>query len=75
MTTMTSKGQVTIPKRMRDALGLRPGHEVQFELEADGRVVIRPNARRRKSAIDKVRGTMKGKFTTHEIMRLTRGWS
>jgi AbrB family looped-hinge helix DNA binding protein len=31
------KGQVVIPKAMRDRLGLRPGDEVQFEL--DGRTV------------------------------------
>lgn len=38
---MTSKGQVTVPKDIRDALGLRPGHEVEFELDADGGARIR----------------------------------
>jgi AbrB family looped-hinge helix DNA binding protein len=38
---LTSKGQVTIPKDIRDALGLKPGSKVRFELGADGNAVIR----------------------------------
>jgi AbrB family looped-hinge helix DNA binding protein len=38
-TTVTSKGQVTIPKQMRDYLGLQPGSEVDFSYTADGQVV------------------------------------
>lgn len=34
--SVTSKGQVTIPKRVRDALGITPGSEVEFDLEAGG---------------------------------------
>ncbi len=34
-TRMTSKGQVTIPKEVRERLGLRPGDELEF-LEEDG---------------------------------------
>ena len=37
MTKMTTKGQVTIPKRLRDRLGLKPGSDVDFELTEDGR--------------------------------------
>ena len=33
---LTSKGQVTIPKDIRDALGLAPGKPVRFEMDADG---------------------------------------
>ena len=33
--TLTSKGQVTIPKEIRDALGLRAGNRVNFILEKD----------------------------------------
>ncbi len=34
-TTMTTKGQVTIPAEIRAKLGLRPRDRVQFELEGD----------------------------------------
>ncbi|MBM3943529.1 MAG: AbrB/MazE/SpoVT family DNA-binding domain-containing protein [SAR202 cluster bacterium] len=34
-TRVTSKGQVTIPKEVRERLGLRPGDEVEF-IEEDG---------------------------------------
>jgi antitoxin PrlF len=40
--TVTSKGQVTIPKEIRDHLGLRTGGKLQFTLDSDGRVVVTP---------------------------------
>ncbi len=43
--TMTSKGQITIPKEIRDALRLRPGDRIDFQREKDGRVVLRPATR------------------------------
>ena len=39
-TTVSEKGQITIPKRLRDRLGLRPGTILEFE-EADGRLIGR----------------------------------
>ena len=35
MARLTSKGQVTIPKRVRDYLGLKPGSTVEFAVTAD----------------------------------------
>jgi antitoxin PrlF len=42
---LTVKGQVTIPKDVRDALGLRPGEPVEFDWNAAGEAVIRKPAR------------------------------
>lgn len=38
--TLTRRGQTTIPKSIRDALGLQPGDRVEFTLEG-GQVVLR----------------------------------
>jgi antitoxin PrlF len=43
--TLTSKGQTTIPKEIRDLLGLAPGDKLDFVVESDGRVVLRPAKR------------------------------
>jgi len=38
---MTSKGQVTVPRDIRLALGLLPGQEVEFELSDEGHAILR----------------------------------
>ncbi len=37
---MTSKGQITLPKEIRDRLGLRPGDRVRFRETAEGTIVV-----------------------------------
>jgi antitoxin PrlF len=39
---ITSKGQATIPKAVREHLGLKPGDRVKFFLHPDGSVVLLP---------------------------------
>jgi len=39
--TVTTKGQVTIPSKLRKALGLSPGKRVRFQLE-DGKITLEP---------------------------------
>lgn len=45
-TTMTTKGQVTVPREIRDRLGLKPGDKIVFTMLNDGTVVMRPKTRR-----------------------------
>ncbi|HEV2652924.1 MAG TPA: AbrB/MazE/SpoVT family DNA-binding domain-containing protein [Rhizomicrobium sp.] len=71
-TNMTSKGQVTIPKKVRDAAGLKPGRPVHVRFEA-GKVVLEAAGKKPQSPFAKVRGTLKGTPTTDEIMKLLRG--
>lgn len=40
--TITSKGQVTIPKKIRDQLGLQTGDVLSFEIECGNKITIRP---------------------------------
>jgi antitoxin PrlF len=40
--TLTSKGQITIPREVREALRLGPGDRVEFLIEKSGKVVVRP---------------------------------
>lgn len=44
--TMTSKGQVTIPKKVREQLSLRPGDKLDFRMDPDGAIRIHPIARK-----------------------------
>ena len=75
-TTVTVKGQVTIPKRVRDAAGIKPGDRVEVRASSAGMVTIeKPEAAgeyarmlRRVAKRRLVRG-----ITTDEILRQTRG--
>lgn len=75
-TTLTSKGQVTIPKRIRDALGLDSGSLVDFALNDNGDVVIHKAGGRsphRPDRFDAARGKADVKWRTDELMTLLRG--
>jgi AbrB family looped-hinge helix DNA binding protein len=77
-TTLTSKGQVTIPKRIRDELQLLPGTAVEFSVNRDGEVVLhrpRPPKGTRpasKDRFDAVRGRADVRWRTDELMKLLR---
>jgi AbrB family looped-hinge helix DNA binding protein len=40
MATLTSKGQITVPKRVRDALAVQPGDKLAFRIHDDGSVTV-----------------------------------
>jgi len=75
-TNVTIKGQVTLPKKVREAAGIKPGDTVEVRATASGRVMIeKPGAgndyRARLLRVAKMRA-IRG-ATTDEIMTLTRG--
>lgn len=74
--TLTSKGQITIPKTVRDALRLQPGAQVEFAISSQGEVVLRPAARksrrRPRDRFDAVRGKATIQWRTDDLMRLLR---
>jgi antitoxin PrlF len=76
---VTIKGQVTIPKAIRDRLGIRPGvSTVEFDIVGDGQVMLRRTETEAPAAdrFARVRGKPpKGwnGMTTEEVMRMTRG--
>ena len=78
---MTSKGQVLIPKDVRDRTGLVPGQPVRVGVNEKGEAVVLPCAdeslaeRRERllASIDALTGTWKHLGTTEEIMLDLRG--
>ena len=73
-TTVTAKGQVTIPKPVRDFLGIAPGSQVEFRRVADGSVVLmRADEGRPASRFTRLRGQAGKGLSTDAIMDLTRG--
>lgn len=73
-TTVTAKGQVTIPKAVRDVLGIGPGSQVDFRRMSDGNVVLVPvDTQEQASRFGKFRGHAGKGMSTDEIMALTRG--
>lgn len=75
-TTLTLKGQVTIPKHIRDALGLKPGMPVDFAVNADGEVVIHRalgSSQRHPDRFEAARGKAEVKWRTQDLMALLRG--
>ena len=60
--TLTSKGQVTIPKRIREKLGLEAGTEVEFILDDDGSLRVQP----KEPPMERLRA-IQDQLATHEI--------
>jgi len=70
--TVAERGQITLPKAVRDALGLTKGTKLKVELEG-GRIVLRKDV---DDALSRLRGRFKlaeGFTSTDDAMRALRG--
>lgn len=77
-TTITTKGQVTIPKNFRDHLGLEPGDQLDFEFAEDGSVrlkpVRKPPSKAKRSKFAALVGVRRKGARTAELMEMLRGY-
>ena len=69
--TISSKGQITVPKRVRDQLGLRTGTTVEFELTAAGVLLRKGHTGVR--PVDRVRGILERRSRTDDLIADMRG--
>jgi len=79
-TTLTRKGQVTIPKHIRKSLSLEPGCKLIFDVNDAGELVLRKGGQieeRRPDRFDRASGAagIKWNGTTDEYMELIRGYA
>jgi AbrB family looped-hinge helix DNA binding protein len=79
---LTEKSQVTVPKHVRDALGIGPGSEIEFEIDAQGArlvpVASAPEGETRGQRMVRLlreagRRLPRSGLTGDEIMEMTRG--
>lgn len=72
MSMVTIKGQITIPRKVREHLQIIPGQsDVEFVILENGHVELLNKSA--ENVFEKVRGLYKGTMSTDEIMALTRG--
>ena len=69
--TISARGQVTVPKQLRDKLGLRPGTVVEFELRDDG--VLLKKGVRGTHPVDQVFGILKLRKPVDSVLDEMRG--
>jgi antitoxin PrlF len=71
---VTSKGRVTLPKAVRDLLGIKPGDVIDFERAPDSRIVlVQVDPTPQPNRFEKLRGHAGKGPSTDEIMALMRG--
>ena len=76
VTKVSSKGRITIPKKIRDRLGLKPGMVVEVFLNKDGQIVIssaETKVEANQARFDMARGKADIRFKTEDLMMLLRG--
>jgi antitoxin PrlF len=66
--TVTSKGQITVPKEIRDHLGVEPGDRISFQIGGGGEVIVQPET----VDVRSLRGMLKRRG---EVRRATEAYS
>ena len=67
--TVTSKGQITVPKDIRELLGLRVGDRIVFRPKEDGSVVVEPET----VDIRSLRGCLKSRVKGVSVEKMNKG--
>jgi antitoxin PrlF len=74
--TVTSKGQITIPKAIRDRLRLQAGHRVEFQVDRQGQVIMRAKNVDIRELKGIIRSTRKTPVSVEEMNEaIARGYS
>lgn len=69
---VTTKGQVTIPRNIREVLGITPETEIDFKEDNGKFYIVKTNKPSRTGNFKKLRGIATARMSTDEIMSLTR---
>jgi AbrB family looped-hinge helix DNA binding protein len=69
---VTTKGQVTIPRDVREKLGIVPQTNIDFREEKGRFYIVKTTKTKRTNKFQRFRGIASSKMTTDEILKLTR---
>ena len=70
MVTVSSKGQVVIPKAVRQHLGITQGDKITFVLDAEGQVTLKANKYSTIASLRGAAGTLKTPLTWDEMRQI-----
>lgn len=65
--TITTKGQITIPKKVRDDLHLSTGDVIEIVIVKDGEAIMRPVTKKVSEVFSKLRGNVKRTLSVEEM--------
>lgn len=72
LSTVSEKGQITVPKPLRERLGIRPGDQLEI-LEEGGRLVLTKTILGGRDPVDAAYGILSLDASTDEAIRALRG--
>lgn len=72
LSTVSEKGQITVPKRLRDRLGIRPGDRLEL-VEDAGRIIATKAAPGEDDPVDALYGVLDLRMSTDQAIEALRG--